>query len=53
MLSVNGEKKIAYDGTLLYNRDFYKFVEYNRQDVALLGNLDKKKFIDLANETNR
>jgi DNA polymerase elongation subunit (family B) len=48
-----GDKKIAYDGTLdqLYNRDFYKFVEYNRQDVALLGNLDKKlQFIDLANE---
>ena len=48
-----GEKKIAYDGTLdtLYNKDFYKFIEYNRQDVALLGNLDKKlQFIDLANE---
>jgi DNA polymerase elongation subunit (family B) len=48
-----GEKKIAYEGTLdqLYNRDFYKFVEYNRQDVALLGEMDKKlQFIDLANE---
>ena len=48
-----GEKKVAYDGTLdtLYNKDFYKFIEYNRQDVALLGNLDKKlQFIDLANE---
>ena len=48
-----GEKKIAYEGTLdtLYNKDFYKFIEYNRQDVALLGNLDKKlQFIDLANE---
>lgn len=48
-----GERKIAYDGTLdqLYNQDFYKFVEYNRQDVALLDNLDKKlQFIDLANE---
>jgi len=48
-----GERKIAYEGTLdqLYNQDFYKFVEYNRQDVALLDNLDKKlRFIDLANE---
>ena len=48
-----GERKIAYEGTLdqLYNQDFYKFIEYNRQDVALLDNLDKKlRFIDLANE---
>lgn len=48
-----GEKKIAYEGTLdqLYNQDFYKFIEYNRQDVALLDQLDKKlRFIDLANE---
>ena len=47
------ERKIAYEGTLdqLYNQDFYKFIEYNRQDVALLDNLDKKlRFIDLANE---
>ena len=48
-----GEKKIAYDGTLdqLYNNDFYKFVEYNRQDVALLNKIDRKlRFIELANE---
>ena len=48
-----GEKKVAYDGTLdqLYNNDFYKFVEYNRQDVALLDKIDKKlRFIELANE---
>ena len=48
-----GERKIAYEGTLdqLYNQDFYKFIEYNRQDVALLDKLDKKlRFIDLANE---
>lgn len=48
-----GEKKIAYDGTLdqLYKKDFYKFIEYNRQDVALLVKIDKKnKFIDLANQ---
>ena len=47
------ERKVAYEGTLdqLYNQDFYKFIEYNRQDVALLDNLDKKlRFIDLANE---
>ena len=47
------ERKVAYEGTLdqLYNQDFYKFIEYNRQDTALLDNLDKKlRFIDLANE---
>ena len=48
-----GENKTPYEGTLdqLYNNDFKKFIEYNRQDVALLDKLDKKlKFIDLANE---
>ena len=47
------EHKLAYEGTLdqLYNQDFYKFIDYNRQDVVLLGKLDKKlKFLDLANE---
>lgn len=47
-----GEKKVAYEGTLdqLYNQDFRKFIEYNRQDTALLDKLDRKlKFIDLAN----
>ena len=46
-----GEKKTQYEGTLdqLYNNDFKKFIEYNRQDTALLDKLDKKlKFIDLA-----
>jgi DNA polymerase elongation subunit (family B) len=48
-----GEKKTVYEGTLdaLYNNDFRKFIEYNRQDVALLNKLDEKlKFIDLSNE---
>ena len=48
-----GEKKTVYEGTLdqLYNNDFRTFIEYNRQDVALLDKLDKKlRFIDLANE---
>jgi DNA polymerase elongation subunit (family B) len=48
-----GEKKTVYEGTLdsLYNNDFRKFIEYNRQDVALLNKLDNKlKFIDLSNE---
>ena len=48
-----GENKTVYEGTLdqLYNNDFEKFIEYNRQDVALLDKLDKKlRFIDLANE---
>ena len=48
-----GENKTAYEGTLdqLYNNDFEKFIEYNRQDTALLDKLDKKlQFIDLSNE---
>lgn len=47
------ERKVAYDGSLdqLYNQDFYKFLDYNRQDVVLLAKLDKKlRFLDLANE---
>ena len=47
-----GERKTAYEGTLdqLYNNDFRTFIEYNRQDTALLDKLDKKlKFLDLAN----
>jgi DNA polymerase elongation subunit (family B) len=47
------ERKVAYDGTLdqLYNKDFPKFIDYNRQDTVLLAKLDKKlKFIDLSNE---
>ena len=47
-----GENKTVYEGTLdqLYNNDFRKFIEYNRQDCALLDKLDKKlKFMDLAN----
>ena len=47
-----GERKTVYEGSLdaLYNNDFRTFIEYNRQDTALLDKLDKKlKFIDLAN----
>jgi DNA polymerase elongation subunit (family B) len=47
-----GERKTQYEGTLdqLYNNDFKTFIEYNRQDCALLDRLDKKlKFMDLAN----
>ena len=46
------EGKTKYEGTLdqLYNQDFKKFIEYNRQDVNGLALLDKKlKFLDLAN----
>jgi DNA polymerase elongation subunit (family B) len=46
------EGKTKYEGTLdqLYNQDFRKFIEYNRQDVNGLASLDKKlKFLDLAN----
>ena len=48
-----GEKKTVYEGSLdqLYNQDFRTFIEYNRQDVALLDKLDQKlKFIALSNE---
>ena len=47
-----GEKKTQYEGTLdqLYNRDWKKFLEYNRQDTMLLFKIhDKLKFLDLAN----
>ena len=44
--------KTKYEGTLdqLYNQNFKTFIEYNRQDVNGLAELDKKlKFLDLAN----
>lgn len=47
------ERKISYEGSLdqLYNQDFYKFLDYNRQDVVIIAKLDKKlKFLDLSNE---
>lgn len=46
------ERKTAYEGTLdqLYNKDFDKFLKYNRQDTRLLAKIDKKlRFLDLAN----
>ena len=48
-----GETKTQFEGTLdqLYNQHFKKFIEYNRQDTALLDKLDKKlRFLELANE---
>ena len=48
-----GENKTVYEGTLdqLYNNDFRTFIEYNRQDTALLDKLDTKlQFIDLSNK---
>ena len=54
-----GKSKTPYSGSLnkLYNDDFEKFIEYNRQDVILLSELELKlKFIALLNilahETN-
>jgi DNA polymerase elongation subunit (family B) len=47
------EGKTKYEGTLdqLYNNDFRKFIEYNRQDVNGLFTIDRKlKFLDLANQ---
>ena len=46
------EGKTKYEGTLdqLYNNDFKKFIEYNRQDVNGIAEMDKKlKFLELAN----
>ena len=46
------EGKTKFEGTLdqLYNQNFKTFIEYNRQDVNGLAQLDKKlKFLDLAN----
>jgi DNA polymerase elongation subunit (family B) len=45
--------KVAYEGTLdqLYNKDFEKFIDYNRQDAVLLHKLNSKlKFLDLSND---
>jgi DNA polymerase elongation subunit (family B) len=45
--------KTPYEGSLdaLYNHDFQKFLEYNRQDVLLIAKLDEKlKFMDLSNQ---
>lgn len=47
-----GERKTPYEGSLdqLYNKDFKKFVEYNRQDTMLVNKIHNKlKFLDLAN----
>jgi DNA polymerase elongation subunit (family B) len=48
-----GENKTQYEGTLdqLYNRDWRKFIEYNRQDTLLVYKIHAKlKFLDLANQ---
>ena len=47
-----GETKTVFEGTLdqLYNQNFKRFIEYNRQDTMILAKLDSKlKFLDLAN----
>jgi len=46
------EGKTKFEGTLdqLYNQNFKTFLEYNRQDVNGIAQMDKKlKFLDLAN----
>ena len=46
------EGKTKFEGTLdqLYNQNFKRFIEYNRQDVNGIAQMDKKlKFLDLAN----
>jgi len=47
------EGKTKFEGTLdqLYNQNFKTFIQYNRQDVNGLYQMDKKlRFLDLANE---
>ncbi len=46
------EGKTKFEGTLdqLYNQNWKTFIEYNRQDVNGLAQIDKKlRFLDLAN----
>lgn len=46
------EGKTKFEGTLdqLYNQNFKTFIEYNRQDVNGLAEIDRKlRFLDLAN----
>jgi DNA polymerase elongation subunit (family B) len=46
------EGKTRFEGTLdqLYNQNWRRFIEYNRQDVNGLRELDRKlRFLDLAN----
>ena len=46
------EGKTKFEGTLdqLYNQNFKKFIEYNRQDVNGIAQMDKKlRFLSLAN----
>jgi DNA polymerase elongation subunit (family B) len=46
-----GENKTQYEGSLdqLYNKDWRKFLEYNRQDTMLLFKIhDKLEFLNLA-----
>ena len=48
-----GENKTQYEGSLdqLYNRDWHRFLEYNRQDTMLLFKIhDKLKFLNLASD---
>jgi DNA polymerase elongation subunit (family B) len=48
-----GENKTVYEGSLdqLYNKDYKKFIEYNRQDTMLLVKIHRKtKFLELANQ---
>jgi DNA polymerase elongation subunit (family B) len=47
-----GENKTQYEGTLdqLFNKDWKRYLEYNRQDTMLLVKIHNKlKFLDLAN----
>jgi len=47
------EGKTKFEGTLdqLYNQNWRTFIQYNRQDVNGIAQMDKKlRFLDLANE---
>lgn len=46
-----GEGKVAYDGSIqeFYEKDFFKFIDYNIQDVDLIDKLDDKlKLLDVV-----
>ena len=48
-----GENKVQYEGSLdqLYNQDFARFIDYNRQDTLLVYKIHKKlQFLELANQ---
>ena len=51
-----GDTKLKFDGDIneLYEKDFDKYIEYNRKDVMLVNRLEQKlKYIELTDEIRR